>query len=85
MLRYAAAFVTAAYVKVRLISQALRALPPDLFAKPPRSEDPGLTPGLMNFRFFSMVPDITGQNRGGPSRKNATAFFLRLGSPGALR
>jgi len=34
MLRCAASFVTAAYVKVRLIPQALRALPLALFTKP---------------------------------------------------
>jgi hypothetical protein len=35
-LRCAASFVTAAYGKVRLIPQALRALPLELFAKPSR-------------------------------------------------
>jgi len=37
MLRCAASFVTAAYETVRLIPQDLRALPPDLFAKPFRN------------------------------------------------
>jgi hypothetical protein len=36
MLRCAASFVTAAYVEIRLIPQALRALPLELFAKPSR-------------------------------------------------
>jgi hypothetical protein len=35
LLRCAAAFVTAAYVKVRLIPQALRALHPSIFEQPP--------------------------------------------------
>jgi hypothetical protein len=35
-LRCAASFVTAVYGKVRLIPQALRALPLELFAKPSR-------------------------------------------------
>jgi hypothetical protein len=34
MLRYASSFVTAAYKKVRLIPQDLRALPADFFTKP---------------------------------------------------
>jgi hypothetical protein len=34
MLRYAAFFVTAAYIAVRLIPQHLRALPMALFTKP---------------------------------------------------
>jgi hypothetical protein len=34
MLRYAASFVIAAYAKVRLIPQDLRALPSELFTKP---------------------------------------------------
>jgi hypothetical protein len=34
MLRCAASFVIAAYVKVRLIPQALRALPAELFTQP---------------------------------------------------
>jgi len=34
MLRCAASFVTAAYVKVRLIPQDLRALPAELFTQP---------------------------------------------------
>jgi hypothetical protein len=38
MLRYAASFVVAAYVKVRLTPQALRALPAELFTKPPASQ-----------------------------------------------
>jgi hypothetical protein len=38
-LRYAAAFVTAAYGKARLILHALRALPMDLFTKPSRQAD----------------------------------------------
>jgi hypothetical protein len=38
MLRYAASFVVAAYVKVRLTPQALRALPAELFTKPSTSE-----------------------------------------------
>jgi len=36
MLRYASSFVTAAYEKVRLIPQESRALPLELFTKPPQ-------------------------------------------------
>ncbi len=35
MLRYAASFVIAAYAKVLLFPQDLRALPAELFTKPP--------------------------------------------------
>jgi hypothetical protein len=63
MLRCAASFVIAAYAKkVRLIPQDWRALPLELFTKPPQSDDftdflrERLFNELCRFRIFPAIP-----------------------------
>jgi hypothetical protein len=53
MLRCAASFVIAAYAKVRLIPQDWRALPLELFTKPPQID--GFTDFLRERHFYPMV------------------------------